>query len=465
MARPLSSELIAEVHPPHAAPPRPTSVEEIQQQVAERFGISRAELIGSSRAATPLRARQVAIFLTRELTDLSLPQIGRLYGGRDHSTVLNSLRRVEAGLDEDAELAERVQELRGAIHNPAARTSADGRRHCKNQRLSHRRFHRPKSACRRRITPRSRLFPQDLTQLKKASDHLKLTTKREELVSKLSIVSRAVSTRAATQALSGVLAHRRRGTRDAFGHRPRPRPARPTLEADGRGRGLGPAARPAAGRSRPLAGRRHASRSRRARPSATSRSAAAAPASTCGCCRPRTSRSCRRPEGEPSLKIPAQALGGEHRPGRPRRLARRHAPGPDRRLRRRRGHGDDDGRHRLLPAGGQADRAGERRSAARSRRTSRPGRCASWAASSPRRASRRRRSRCSPTRPSSQAGSITLTTRLIDGQFPNFRQLLPESYEHDVRLPRIGVPRRHPPGQPAGAAQRAAAALLRARAS
>ena len=49
----------------------------------------RAELIGSSRAATPLRARQVAIYLTRELTDLSLPQIGRLYGGRDHSTVLN----------------------------------------------------------------------------------------------------------------------------------------------------------------------------------------------------------------------------------------------------------------------------------------------------------------------------------------------------------------------------------------
>ena len=119
MARPLSSELIAEVIPRHRAT-QPTSVEEIQQRVAERFGISRAELVGSSRAATPLRARQVAIFLTRDLTDLSLPQIGRLYGGRDHSTVLNSLRRVEASLDEDAELAEKVRELRGAIHNPVA---------------------------------------------------------------------------------------------------------------------------------------------------------------------------------------------------------------------------------------------------------------------------------------------------------------------------------------------------------
>ncbi|HEY3491554.1 MAG TPA: chromosomal replication initiator protein DnaA [Solirubrobacterales bacterium] len=120
MAKPLSSELIAEVVPRHR-PSQPTSVEEIQQRVAEGFGISRAELVGSSRAATPLRARHVAIFLTRDLTDLSLPQIGRLYGGRDHTTVLNSLRRVEAGLDEDGDLAEKVRELRGAIHNPVGK--------------------------------------------------------------------------------------------------------------------------------------------------------------------------------------------------------------------------------------------------------------------------------------------------------------------------------------------------------
>jgi len=118
MARPLSTELIAEVIPGGRSQRPATSVEEIQQRVAERFGISRAELVGSSRAATPLRARQVAIFLTRDLTDLSLPQIGRLYGGRDHTTVLNSLRRVEASLDEDPDLAEKVRELRGAIHNP-----------------------------------------------------------------------------------------------------------------------------------------------------------------------------------------------------------------------------------------------------------------------------------------------------------------------------------------------------------
>jgi chromosomal replication initiator protein len=116
MARPLSAELIAEVIP-QSRPVQATSVEEIQERVAETFCISRAELIGTSRAATPLRARQVAIFLTREMTDLSLPQIGRLYGGRDHSTVLNSLRRVESSLTEGGELGQRVDELRAIIHS------------------------------------------------------------------------------------------------------------------------------------------------------------------------------------------------------------------------------------------------------------------------------------------------------------------------------------------------------------
>jgi chromosomal replication initiator protein len=120
-ARPLSAELIAELIPHRSQASGPTTVEEIQQRVATAFGISRAELVGSSRAATPLRARQIAILLTREATDLSLPQIGRLYGGRDHSTVLNSLRRAEATLSGDASLARQVAELRSSIHSPPAK--------------------------------------------------------------------------------------------------------------------------------------------------------------------------------------------------------------------------------------------------------------------------------------------------------------------------------------------------------
>jgi chromosomal replication initiator protein len=118
-AKPLTAELIAELIP-GAQPAPPSAPEEIQEHVAAAFGITRAELTGSSRAATPLRARQVAILLTRESTDLSLPQIGRLYGGRDHSTVLNALRRAEASLTADPQLGARVTELRHAIHNPGA---------------------------------------------------------------------------------------------------------------------------------------------------------------------------------------------------------------------------------------------------------------------------------------------------------------------------------------------------------
>jgi chromosomal replication initiator protein len=116
-AKPLSPELIAAVIPKGARRDESTPVEVIQRRVSSAFGISRAELVGSTRSAAPLRARQVAIYLTRELTDLSLPQIGRLYGGRDHSTVLNSIRRVEARFGEDKALAARVDELRVAIHN------------------------------------------------------------------------------------------------------------------------------------------------------------------------------------------------------------------------------------------------------------------------------------------------------------------------------------------------------------
>ena len=118
MARPLSRELVAEVIPASSPALSRLAPEEIQARVAESFAVSRAELLGTSRAATPLRARQVAIYLTRELTDLSTPQIGRLYGGRDHTTVLNSIRRVEAAAAEDPALRQRIETILETIHNP-----------------------------------------------------------------------------------------------------------------------------------------------------------------------------------------------------------------------------------------------------------------------------------------------------------------------------------------------------------
>jgi chromosomal replication initiator protein len=122
-AKPLTAELLDSVLPRVSRASGATTVEEIQQRVSEAFGISRAELVGTTRAATPVRARQVAIYLTRELTDLSLPQIGRVYGGRDHSTVLNSIRRAEARCKEDEGLAARVEKLRSVIHSASTPAS------------------------------------------------------------------------------------------------------------------------------------------------------------------------------------------------------------------------------------------------------------------------------------------------------------------------------------------------------
>ena len=167
-AKPLSPELIAELIPNRSQPTEPTTVEEIQQRVATAFGISRAELVGSSRAATPLRARQVAILLTREATDLSLPQIGRLYGGRDHSTILNSLRRVEATMSGDAEPRSAGRRAALLYPQPSGRTRPDSRRRCKNQCLPQP-SPQPENPMTMPISDALQLFPQVLTQLKRTS--------------------------------------------------------------------------------------------------------------------------------------------------------------------------------------------------------------------------------------------------------------------------------------------------------
>jgi chromosomal replication initiator protein len=118
---PLSPELVAEVVPSTRRAGAVDPVEEIQAVVASAFGVSTADLLGPSRAAGPVRARHVAILLTREGTELSLPEIGQRFGGRDHSTVLNSVRRAEAAIGQDPELETRVNSLRETIHNPSGR--------------------------------------------------------------------------------------------------------------------------------------------------------------------------------------------------------------------------------------------------------------------------------------------------------------------------------------------------------
>jgi chromosomal replication initiator protein len=87
----------------------------IQAAVAEAYGVSKASLLAHDRRPTTARARQVAMYLTRELTDASLPAIGRAFGGRNHSTVLHSCRRVSRACVDDLALAATVDRLRHAL--------------------------------------------------------------------------------------------------------------------------------------------------------------------------------------------------------------------------------------------------------------------------------------------------------------------------------------------------------------
>ena len=95
---------------------RKTTIDEIQKKVAEYFNISVKELQSSRRARTVARPRQIAMYLAKQLTSRSLPEIGRKFD-RDHTTVMHAVRKVEGLVLEDASLAESVNVLRRALEN------------------------------------------------------------------------------------------------------------------------------------------------------------------------------------------------------------------------------------------------------------------------------------------------------------------------------------------------------------
>jgi chromosomal replication initiator protein len=91
--------------------PRRRSLREIQEQVCVAFGVSLDQLLSTSRAATVAWPRQVAMYLSRELTDSTLPAIGRAFGGRNHTTVLHAHRRTAERIASDPEAYETVRRL------------------------------------------------------------------------------------------------------------------------------------------------------------------------------------------------------------------------------------------------------------------------------------------------------------------------------------------------------------------
>ncbi|MGH3029457.1 MAG: chromosomal replication initiator protein DnaA [Gaiellaceae bacterium] len=109
----LAQEVLKDVFPQGEIPE--ISVEQIQQTVVERFGMSMGELTGDRRSQSIVYPRQVAMYLCRELTDSSLPKIGKKFGGRDHTTVIHATSKIAKLIKEDRNVYNLVQELTARI--------------------------------------------------------------------------------------------------------------------------------------------------------------------------------------------------------------------------------------------------------------------------------------------------------------------------------------------------------------
>jgi chromosomal replication initiator protein len=90
---------------------RRVTMEEIQKRVAEHFQIRMSDMSSARRSRTVARPRQIAMYLAKQLTSRSLPEIGRAFGGRDHTTVIHAVRKVEELIKADSAFAEDVELL------------------------------------------------------------------------------------------------------------------------------------------------------------------------------------------------------------------------------------------------------------------------------------------------------------------------------------------------------------------
>ena len=91
---------------------RKITIDAIQRAVAEQFGLRAAEIKTKSNSRAIVFPRQVAMFLAKSLTMRSLPEIGRRFGGRDHTTVLHAVRKIEALAANDTTLREEIDLLK-----------------------------------------------------------------------------------------------------------------------------------------------------------------------------------------------------------------------------------------------------------------------------------------------------------------------------------------------------------------
>lgn len=109
----LAHSVLKDIFPERSIKPISTST--IQQEVCRFYGVTKNELVGNKRTQSIVFPRQVAMYLTRELTDLSLPAIGGEFGGRDHTTVIHANTKIQRLMKEQRDVYNQVQTLTNLI--------------------------------------------------------------------------------------------------------------------------------------------------------------------------------------------------------------------------------------------------------------------------------------------------------------------------------------------------------------
>ncbi|RIK85289.1 MAG: chromosomal replication initiator protein DnaA [Hyphomicrobiales bacterium] len=102
-----------------AGEPKRVRIEDIQRIVARHYNVSKTELLSNRRTRTIVKPRQVAMYLAKVMTPRSLPEIGRRFGGRDHTTVLHAVRKIESLSSADGTMAQELELLKRLIGDQA----------------------------------------------------------------------------------------------------------------------------------------------------------------------------------------------------------------------------------------------------------------------------------------------------------------------------------------------------------
>jgi len=109
MDRNLAEEALRDIIPPKE--PKPISIELIQKVVSKYYKIKESSLKGGKRIKSIVLPRQIAMFLSRELTNLSFPEIGEKFGGKDHTTIMHAWRKIAKQREKEENLRRELLEL------------------------------------------------------------------------------------------------------------------------------------------------------------------------------------------------------------------------------------------------------------------------------------------------------------------------------------------------------------------